>query len=319
MQLRGCALVLAVVCACGGGPRSAAPGGDASAWRIIEFSGATLAARRPGGAPWHQAGADHTGAILGGLLGLAVGNPAVGLALGSVIDGSGGDPIAPAPYVMLKIGRSVYAISPVGRTYSPVWPQPIAIDTRPLSPDEPALIQVMDAVDGALLGQQQLTVGELLARPVRTLTDLGPVASLDVRVSAAPPRGHAAYDFAVPSEATVRALRAGQFPAWTAVPVWNGDLVTIEASGTVCPSRMSSDCFGPEGAEPGRWTSYSYDGFKDSPHASLVGEAPGARFAVGRRAQLRVPQSGYLLLFVNDEDTGNNHGGFQVHVTVDPP
>jgi hypothetical protein len=190
---------------------------------------------------------------------------------------------------------------------------------RPLRGSDPVLIQIMDAIDNSLLGQQSLTVDALFSQPERTLTNLGPIASLDVRVHPAPPRRRADFDFVVPGEASLQALTQGQYPTWQAVPVWNGDLVTIAAAGTVCPSRMSSDCFGPQGAGEGRWRSYSYDDFKDIPHASLVGEAPGVRYPVGPQAQFRVEQSGYLLLFVNDADTDNNHGAFQVHVSVDPP
>jgi hypothetical protein len=317
-------LAIFMVCmasACGGtGTGAAWPGDDSgSSWRVVQFTGAVLAARRPDGGPWHASAADHTGSLLGGLVGLAVGNPGLGSALGSALDRDGGDPLAPAPYVVLKIADANYAISPVGRTYTPAWPQPIAIDTRPLRGSDPVLIQIMDAIDGALLGQQALTVDALLSHSGLTLTNLGPVASLDIRILPAPARRHAEFDFVVPGDASVNALTTGQYPDWQAVPIWNGDVVTVIASGSVCPSRMSSDCFGPGGAEPGRWASYSYDDFKDVPHASLVGAAPGARIPIGPQARFAIAQSGFLLLFVNDRDTGNNSGAFQVHVTIDPP
>jgi hypothetical protein len=311
--------VSSAVAACGGGgPGAAWPDDAGSSWRVVHFTNAVLAARRPDGGPWHTSPADHTGTIVGGLLGLAVGNPGLGSVLGSTLD-HGGDPLAPAPYVVLKIGGAAYAISPTAQTYAPAWPQPIAIDTRPLHGSDPVLIQIMDAIDNSLLGQQALTVDALFAAPVRTLTDLGPVASLEVRVSPAPPRQRTELDFVVPSEATLPALKQGQYANWRPVPVWNGDVVTVAAAGRVCPSRMSSDCFGPEGAEAGRWRSYSYDEFKDVPHASLVGEVPGMLIPIGPGTRFVAAQSGYLLLFVNDQDTDNNHGEFQVHVTVDPP
>jgi hypothetical protein len=305
--------------ACGGaGPGASWPDDSGSSWRVVQFENAVLAARRPDGGPWHASPPDHTGTIVGGLLGLAVGNPGLGTVLGATLD-RGGDPLAPAPYVVLKIGGAAYAISPTAQTYAPAWLQPIAIDTRRLHGDDPVLIQIMDALDNALLGQQELTVDALFAAPERTLTNLGPVASLDVRILPAPARRPAAFDFVVPGEASLQALNSGRYPNWQRIPVWNGDLVTVAASGRVCPSSMSSDCFGPGGAEPGRWRSYSYDDFKDVPHASLVGEVPGMRLAIGPGTRFVAAQSGYLLLFVNDSDTDNNHGAFHVHVTVDPP
>lgn len=318
MRLCGVMVLVAVLTACGG-PGAAWPGDSGSSWRIVQFPHAVLAARRPDGGPWHASASDHTGAIVGGLLGFAVGNPAIGGLIGSVFDRGGGDPLAPAPFVVLKVAGTDYAISPVGRTYAPAWPQPIAIDTRGLHGSDPVLIQIMDAVDGALLGQQALTVDALFSQAERTLTNLGPVASLDVRIAAVPPRRPVEFDFVVPGEASLQALLQGQYPSWQPVPVWNGDVVTVAASGSVCPSRMSSDCFGPEGTDGGRWRNYSYDDFKDVPHASLVGESPGMPHPIGPQARFPIEQSGYLLLFVNDADADNNHGAFHVHVRVDPP
>jgi hypothetical protein len=57
--------------------------------------------------------------------------------------------------------------------------QPLAIAAKRYRPEAQALIQILDAIDQGVLGQRSLTVKELLAPGVRTLTGLGDVASLE--------------------------------------------------------------------------------------------------------------------------------------------
>jgi len=47
----------------------------------------------------------------------------------------------------------------------------------------------------------------------------------------------------------------------------------------------------------------------------LAGQAE----VVGRRRTFTAKESGWLLLFVNDTDPGNNRGELEVDVTVTPP
>jgi hypothetical protein len=105
--------------------------------------------------------------------------------------------------------------------------------------------------------------------------------------------------------------------SWAAIPVWNGDRISIRAAGEVCPSRPTP-CYGPGGAEEGRWQRYNYDEFEDARHASLVGVLPGQALEVGPALEFVATESGLLLLFVNDTDEGNNEGGFEVRVVVEP-
>ncbi len=303
-----------VLCACGG-PQRVGDGGDA--WHEVRFKAAALPARRASGAPWHMSSGDRSAGLLGGLIGLAVGYPEVGFALGSSLV-EDPEPEAPAPYIAVKIRGDTFQISPVGQTLSPRWSQPIAIDVGRYRAGEKAIVQVLDAVDeGAVLGQREVTVGELLAGGSRTLTDIGEVASLDIEVTVHKARPVLTVDSYVDASRSLDDLMAGKDERWTAIPVWNGDQVTIEAGGSVCPSRPTP-CFGPEGAEPGRWTSYNYDEFKEARHAALVAVLPWEGLAVGERISITAEQSGFLLLFVNDTDEGNNEGGFDVRVTVAP-
>lgn len=284
---------------------------------MVQFPAARLSATRPDGAPWHTTSPDTSATLLGGLLGLATGYPELGLSIGNAMGNPGGEPKAPIPYIEMKVAGETYLISAVGRTYAPDWEQPILLDARNRSGNEPVIVQILDGVDDSVIAQQETTLAKLLSSPAQTITQLGPVMSLDVRVRPSPPRQQVAYHITVPSTMTISALAADGAPNWRPVPVWNGDTVEITAAGAVCPSRPTP-CFDPDGAEPGKWVRYSYDDFEEVPHAALVAIVPGAHYGIGTGRRFRVTQSGHVLLFVNDTDVGNNDGAFDVRVVVTP-
>jgi hypothetical protein len=323
MATRAWLLIPILSClACGGAqhPRTA-PG--ESGWYALQFTGARLDARRADGSPWHTRPGDRTALIIGGVLGLAAGNPALGMAIGEAASDPGGDPLAPEPFIDLKIEGETYRIAPVGRTYAPSWQQPIALDVRDRRGDERVILQIRDAVNGSTIAQHELTLAELLAKPAQTFTRLGAVMSLDLTVTPMPPRRPAEYRVIVPATLSIEELTRRGAPGWHPIPVWNGDTVTIQAGGDVCPSSRD-ECFGPGGAKPGRWQSYSY--LKHEPHASLVAAVPafaagvpGEALGIGVGRTFQLAQSGRILLFVNDDDVDNNAGAFDVRVTVTPP
>lgn len=255
--------------------------------------------------------------LIGGLLGLAVGYPELGLSIGNAMSDPGGEPKAPIPYLEIKVADETYRISAVRRTYAPTWDQPILIDARHRSGEEPAIVQIIDGVDNSVIGQYETTLAKLLSTPAQTITRLGSVMSLDVRVRPSLPRQPTEYHITVPSTMTLNALAAQGAPNWRPIPVWNGDTMEITATGSVCPSRPTP-CFDPNGAQPGRWVRYSYDGFQSVPHAALVAIAPGENYGIGTGRTFRVTQSGHVLLFVNDTDIGNNDGAFDARVIVMP-
>ena len=303
---------------CGGAPRGGGEGQLAVSgpWLEVRFVAAALPARRASGAAWHQSGSDGSAGLIGGLIGLAIGYPEIGFALGSALV-TEAQPEAPAPMVVVKIEGDTYRLSPIGRTLAPRWSQPLAIAAKRYRPEAQALIQILDAIDQGVLGQRTLTVKDLLAPGARTLTGLGDVASLDLEVRARPPRPTASFQLFVDGTRSLQQLKSGANQRWAPVPVWNGDRVTVEAVGEVCPSRPAP-CFDADGAEPGRWSSYNYAMFSSARHASLVAVLPGQTEAVGVQKSFVAAQSGFLLLFVNDTDEDNNTGGFDVLVTVEP-
>lgn len=312
----GCALG---VLGCGATAHAPVQGASAfrPGWYSVRVPSATLIARRPDGSPWHVSAPDNTTMLLGGLLGLAAGSPDIGLAIGQSMSSSGGDPLAPAPFIVLKVEGDTYRIAPVGTTYAPNWTQPIAIDARHRTGEEVVVLQVRDAIDSSVIAQEELPLGQLLGGPGQTLTHIGGIATLDIAVAPLPARELTEFTVSVPSTKTLKELLTTGAPGWIQIPVWNGDRVTVTAQGSVCPSSPS-ECFGPAGAEPGRWQGYSYPEFADLPHASLVALAPGQHFGVGAGHTMTMSESGHLFLFVNDTDVGNNSGTLDVRVLVSP-
>lgn len=313
-----CAWTAAAVAACGGAPSGkAAPSAGASGWYEVRFAAAALSARRASGAPWHSGGVDSSLGLFGGLLGLAVGYPELGFAIGSSMV-SEPSPEAPAPIVVLKIEGEEYRLSSIGQTLAPRWTQPIAVPAYRYRPQAQVVVQVLDAIDSGVLGQRETTVDELLRDGKRTWTNLGEVASLDLSVRPMPARSAVTFEMFVDGRRSLEELKDGEDKRWAPVPVWNGDRVTVRARGEICPSRPTP-CFDADGAEPGRWRGYNYDDFSEARHASLVGILPAQPIAMGVEKSFIVQQSGLLLLFANDTDPDNNEGGFDVEVTVEPP
>lgn len=304
---------------------------NAVGWYELQFSAATIESRRPDGSPWHVTRGDDTATAIGGIVGFLIGNPELGASIGGQFSVKGGDPLAPRPYVAVKIAGRTYRTMAVDRSYSPKWEDPIAVDARSLSETEPVVIQVVDATDDGLLGQVEVTLGQLVSRSAGTLTTQhGSVPSLDFSIRAQLPRTVVAYDLVVPSERTFGDLLEGAEPTWGSISVLNGDSISIQATGQVCPGskRLATTadfapdqprCFDADGVEGGGWQHSSYKGLQDLPHASLVALMPSGNVRVGRSSTMRVEESGRVFLLVNDVDVDDNRGQFLVHVVVHPP
>lgn len=318
-------LAAAVMLAACGAPR-AQPGTPSAQPEMprryqITVVEAALKARRPEGGAWHVQPPDDSMQLLGGLVGLALGYPELGMGMGALLD-QGERIYPPSPFVEIKLGATTLTTLPAGPTLSPRWRYPMALDITGYALSEPVVVLVRDAVDQGVIAQTHFPLGELLARPLMRLVDLGGVATLDIAIDPLPAvPAPATYELIVPTNAPAQWLIEHEDTgiSWRRVPVLNGDIVRIQATGTICPSSWdASDCFDPGGA-PGRWASYNHAGFRDVPHGALIGLYADIGITVGTYTEFRAEKSGWITLFVNDTDVGNNSGAFQVTVEVNPP
>lgn len=169
--------------ACGGRQHSATRSSFKPGIYELRIKAATIESRRPDGSPWHISAADHTAEVVGAVAGVVVGNPELGRSVGEAVADKGGQPLAPTPYVVVKIGGSSWTINANGRSYSPTWDQSVAIATSDFRDDARVVIQVLDADGSELLAQTELPLADLLAHSGQTLTELGgSVRSLDLEV-----------------------------------------------------------------------------------------------------------------------------------------
>jgi hypothetical protein len=305
---------------CGGA--TTAPTSAASSRYKITVVEAALASHRADGSAWHIRQPDGSATLIGGLAGIALGNPLVGLAVGGALEGS---PTAypPSPYVELKIGAQTFVTLPAGPTLSPRWQYPFAVDIAGMDMSEPVIILVRDAYDRGVISQARLSLAELIHKPLTRLFELGSVITLELSVEQLPSvPEHKRYQFTVPVNRKPEELLRSESASpgqgqWRRVPILNGDTVVVSAFGEVCPSSREA-CFDANGAA-GRWQGYNYPEFRDAPHAALVGFYADVPVLIGSSAIFRAQRSGWLMLFVNDTDTSNNSGGFQVRVDVNPP
>ena len=122
---------------------------------------------------------------------------------------------------------------------------------------------------------------------------------------------------AVPSawEVTVPAV-----DTWTdtGVMLAAGDILRLEASGVVRLSRNAPDTADPAGS---RTRLAPRAVFPDRPAGGLIARiGRGEPIYVGARQQtIRVTQNGRLFLGVNDDDTADNGGAFEVRIAVSSP
>jgi hypothetical protein len=291
---------------------------------------ASITGTRPDGRPWHMKAPDKGGMmLLGALVGASFGGLA-GAQLGSSIGGEmAGDSKAhpPSPRAEMRIGGTLFETFPLPATAAPRWDYGFAIDVRDFGATTPVVLAVRDVDGGEILGEKTMTLADLLASPSRN-DPMGSVTSFQVSVEALPDRPEPkTLSFQVPMNVSIEtnAKEVQNRPRfqgdWQGVPLLNGDVVRIQASGRGCPSNWFSDrCSGPEGfTQYKNWMQHNRTEFKDLPHASLVAMLAGKPFFVGGTAQFTVERPGVLLLGVNDKDTGNNKGEFAVVVEVNPP
>lgn len=300
----------------------------------VTLLGAVVNPKRPDGSPWHVEAPnallglalDVGAVVLGTSYGLP---PAASLGMAAALK-PGAKTYGPSPMVRLTVDGDVVESYPVPNQVSPRWSYAVAVTV--VDGEAPVVLDVIDATDGANLGSYRLTASALVANRSLSFEANGSVQRVDIRVEPIAP-GPIRYRMRVEPTADIERLaseadqrpRPGVNEDWQGVPVLNGDVVRIRATGRVCPSRSHQNtCATPGGVtDPERrvaWRDYNRPGLKDMPHGSLIGVLAGQPIFVGDGLEFTAHRSGTLLLGVNDRDTANNVGdGFVVEVEVVRP
>jgi hypothetical protein len=208
----------------------------------------------------------------------------------------------PDPQVFVEAAGRVFRTPARAGQFQPVWQFALTLD---LAADALVRITVVDW-DGAssydVIGETTVAASQLLGARVLDVPRFGNVDRLSLAVGAAPePVKHRV---SVPGRHT-----------WTdtGIAVVAGQELQIVATGQVC-TRASDRCSGPEGQAA--TSDYNVRGFEQRGHGTLVGALGDVRFAIGRERRFSAPSSGTLLLGVNDRDTSNNQGEFEVSVAL---
>jgi hypothetical protein len=128
----------------------------------------------------------------------------------------------------------------------------------------------------------------------------------------------ASSTLAMPESASGVRVPANQ--AWTAtgIRVAEGQVVNFTAQGEMQWSTSADDRATPAGAANGR-RGADRAPLPSAPAGALVGRiGNGAPFGIGNQAVVPMPATGELFLGVNDDEVGDNSGGFVVDVRPQP-
>ena len=111
-------------------------------------------------------------------------------------------------------------------------------------------------------------------------------------------------------------IRVESRQRWTdsGIDVRAGDLLMIEAAGTIRMATEGDDVATPGGAYSGRRAPQAP--MPRQVAGALIGQINGRVFLIGNRRQVEAPSTGRLYLGVNDDHLEDNTGDYQVRVTV---
>jgi len=253
-------------------------------------------------------------------------------ALAGVCDGSARGPVYPIDaYVRLEIGDQVIRTYQVPGTLTPRWEYSAIVERAALDTGDSVSFMIYDYdARGAekKLGDKLVKARELLKPGTRTLKGVG-AAEITYRVEVLPqsaPARH--YRFRVPADRQMADLaRAAKSdgPGYVVVPVAEGEVVEVAASGTVQPNakKHPDRVAGPDGI-PTIQTKIQFNqpGFRGCAgcdHAALIGQIGSYGQVIGRQKRFTVEHAGLLVLAINDLKVSDNAGGFDVEVTVSLP
>jgi hypothetical protein len=235
------------------------------------------------------------------------------------------------PVVRIELGDRVIRTYPVPNSATPRYDYAAIIDRSSVDAGDSALVQVIDyngEHDENVLAKKLVPVKTLLAPGTRTVTVGAATVTYRVEAVSSEPR---VYHYRVAGDQQMADLAKNATIAnkssdgnYVAVPVAEGEVVTVSATGKVRPSAKKHPTIfaGPDGIPTiSTKIQYNQPGFR-SPgvnHAALIGQLGQDGFVVGANKTINAKSSGLLLLGVNDLKVSDNDGGYDVTVTVTPP
>jgi hypothetical protein len=234
------------------------------------------------------------------------------------------------PFVRLEIGDRVVRTYPVPGTFTPKWEYGAVVDRAFLEGAGSATVILYDldaSGEERKLGSATVAARDLTKPGPRTVK-VGPADVLlrvDAVADSAPPRK---YGFRVPADQQMADLARNaktSGPGYVVIPVAEGEIVEVSASGKVQPSAVKHPerVAGPNGI-PTIQTKIQFNqpGFRGCPgcdHAALIGQIGTTGMVIGAHKKFTVETSGLLLLAINDLKVSDNAGGYDVQVTVSLP
>jgi hypothetical protein len=233
------------------------------------------------------------------------------------------------PLVRVEIGDRVIRTYPIPGTYTPKWEYGVILDKAFLDNDDSADFILYD-YDGPgvekKLGDQLVKTRDLMKPGTKTIK-MGP-ATLTYRVELLPDTTRRDYSFRVPADQQMADLAKNaktSGPGYVVIPVAEGEIVDVSATGQVKPSakKHPDRVAGPNGIPTIKTKiQFNQPGFRGCPgcdHAALIGQIGTTGLVLGAQKKFTVENSGLLVLAINDLKVSDNEGGYDVKVAVTLP
>ncbi len=234
------------------------------------------------------------------------------------------------PMVRIEWRQLVLRTYPVPATLTPRWDYSLVIDESVLKDQGDATIILYDWVGQdaeVVLGRAKVKANDLMKEGEHK-TKVGAatiVWKVERLKSGTAPR---VYKYSVPADKQIadlarEAATAQKKGEYIAVPVAEGEIVEITASGKVQPNakKYPGRKAGPNGIPTIKTkVQYNQPGFRDGQnHAALIGQLGSRSMMVGAEKKFTARTSGFLILALNDLKTADNGGAFDVEVKVSVP
>jgi hypothetical protein len=234
-------------------------------------------------------------------------------------------------FALLTIGERTVRTYPVPGTATPKWEYSVVLDKALLAGKGNATLALYD-LDGSgteqKLGEKPIKLAELAKPGTRVVKAIGP-GEVTYKIEALPDNGaERSYSFKVPADQQMADLARNaktSGPGYVVIPVAEGEVVSVTASGKVYPNfkKYPDRVAGPDGIPTIKTKiQYNQPGFRGCPgcdHAALIGQIGTRGLVIGAKKTFTVENSGLLVLAINDLKVVDNAGGFDVSVSVGLP